>query len=116
MSSGGDASLDPLQPLGTLEPLEPLEAVPLVARGRREWVQTISDAWHLRRTKIGFVMFIVLLAIALFGRFVAPYSPTEFVGPPFSLPASAYVRVYARGGEKGIMGIVTLRTEGRTEA
>ena len=26
----------------------------------------------------------------MFGRFVAPYSPTEFVGPPFSLPAAAY--------------------------
>jgi hypothetical protein len=41
MSGGSDASLDPLQPLETLEPLESLEAVPLVSRGRREWVQTI---------------------------------------------------------------------------
>jgi len=90
MSQGSDASLDPLQPLGTLEPLEDLEAAPLVARGRREWVQTIIDAWHLRRTKVGFILFMVLLMIALFGRFVAPYSPTEFVGPPFSLPTSAY--------------------------
>ena len=70
--------------------IEPLEAVPLVAKGRREWVQTIVDAWRLRRTKIGFAMFFALLVVALFGRFVAPYSPTEFVGPPFSLPASAY--------------------------
>jgi len=70
--------------------IEPLEAVPLVAKGRREWVQTIVDAWRLRRTKIGFAMFLALLVVALFGRFVAPYSPTEFVGPPFSLPASAY--------------------------
>jgi len=90
MSQSDDASLDPLQPLGTLEPLENLEAVPLVARGRREWVQTVIDAWHLRRTKIGFAVFLVLLCIALFGRYVAPYSPTEFVGPPFSLPSSAY--------------------------
>ena len=90
MSQTDDAGLDPLQPLGTLEPLEDLTAVSLVARGRREWVQTIIDAWHLRRTKIGFAIFLVLLCIALFGRFVAPYSPTEFVGPPFSLPGPHY--------------------------
>jgi peptide/nickel transport system permease protein len=90
MSRGSDASLDPLPPLETLEPLEPLEAVPLVSRTRREWVQTIIDAWHLRRTKVGFAVFVALLAVALFGRFVAPYSPTEFIGPPFSLPTSAY--------------------------
>jgi peptide/nickel transport system permease protein len=90
MSRGSDAGLDPLQPLGTLEPLESLEAVPLVARGRREWVQTIIGAWSLRRTKIGLSMFLALFAVAVFGRFVAPYAPTEFVGPPFSLPAPSY--------------------------
>jgi peptide/nickel transport system permease protein len=90
MSAGSDASLDPLQPLKTLEPLETLEAVPLVMRGRREWVQTILGAWRLRRTKIGLVMFLALFAVAVGGRFVAPYSPTEFVGPPFSLPSAAY--------------------------
>jgi peptide/nickel transport system permease protein len=88
MSQGSDASLDPLQPLGTLE-LEPLEAVPL-GKQRREWVQTILDAWHLRRTKIGLILFLILLCIALFGRYWAPYSPTEFVGPPFSLPTAKY--------------------------
>jgi peptide/nickel transport system permease protein len=89
MSQGSDASLDPLQPLETLEPLEPLEAVTL-AKGRREWVQTLIGAWRLRRTKVGLAMFLALFAIAVFGRFVAPYAPTEFVGPPFSLPSSAY--------------------------
>ncbi|HET6477063.1 MAG TPA: ABC transporter permease [Thermoleophilia bacterium] len=88
MSRGSDSSLDPLQPLETLEPLEPLESIPLGGRPRREWVQTISDAWRMRRTKIGFVVFLVLLTIALFGRFVAPYEPTEFVGAPFSLPSA----------------------------
>ena len=90
MSDSSDASLDPLQPLDTLEPLEPLEAVPLVAKGRREWVQTFIGAWSLRRTKIGLAMFLALFAIAVFGRFVAPYAPEEFVGPPFSLPTSSY--------------------------
>jgi peptide/nickel transport system permease protein len=78
MSVGGGAVIDPR------------EAVAPAAKRRREWVTTVVDAWHLRRTKIGFVMFLALLAVALFGRFVAPYSPTEFVGPPFSLPTGSY--------------------------
>ncbi len=67
---------------------KPIDAVPPVGRGRREWVQTIRDAWRLRRTKISVVMFLALLVMALFGRFLAPYSPTEFVGPPFSTPSA----------------------------
>jgi peptide/nickel transport system permease protein len=43
----------------------------------------------MRRTKIGFAVFLALLVIALFGRFIAPYEPTEFVGPPFSVPSAA---------------------------
>jgi peptide/nickel transport system permease protein len=78
MSVGGGAVIDPR------------EAVAPAAKRRREWVTTVVDAWRLRRTKIGFVMFVALLAVALFGRFVAPYSPTEFVGPPFSLPTGSY--------------------------
>lgn len=60
-------------------------------RARREWVQTLVEAWGLRRTQVGFVMFVALLLVALCGRFVAPYTPTEFVGPPFSLPSSHYL-------------------------
>lgn len=54
----------------------------------RQWVQTIRAAWRIRRTKIGFAIFVVLLFIAVFGRFIAPYSPTQFVAPPFSLPSA----------------------------
>ena len=73
----------------TLEPLEPLDAATLTATRRREWVQTVRSAWHLWRTKIGLFMFLALLLIALFGRFVAPYSPTQFVGHPFASPSAA---------------------------
>ena len=34
----------------------------------------------LRRTKVGVALFLLVIAIALFGPLVAPYSPTEFVG------------------------------------
>lgn len=90
MSGKDDASLSPLQPVETLEPMEPLGDVSLEAKSRREWVQTVIGAWSLRRTKVGVAAFAALFAIAVFGRFVAPYEPDEFVGPPFSVPAAGY--------------------------
>ena len=65
--------------------------IPLVAparRRRREWVTTAKTAWALRRTKIGVAMFLVIVAIAVFGPYVAPYSPTQFVGMTFQMPSS----------------------------
>jgi len=65
--------------------------VPLVAsarRRKREWVTTARTAWALRRTKIGVILFLVILGIAVFGPYVAPYSPTEFVGKTFEMPTS----------------------------
>lgn len=55
---------------------------------RREWVDTARTAWALRRTKIGVFLFLAILAVALFGPLVAPYSPTEFVGKTFEMPSS----------------------------
>ncbi len=57
-------------------------------RHRREWVQTARTAWALRRTKIGVILFFIILAIALFGPFVAPYESTEFVGKPYQMPTA----------------------------
>ncbi|HOU28707.1 MAG TPA: ABC transporter permease [Thermoleophilia bacterium] len=57
-------------------------------RHRREWVQTAKAAWALRRTKIGVGLFLVILAIALFGPLIAPYGPTEFVGKPYRMPSA----------------------------
>jgi peptide/nickel transport system permease protein len=71
------------------------EISPVAARKprRREWVVTGKAAWALRRTKIGAAMFLLVLAVAVFGPLFAPYSPTEFVGKTFELPSS-----YARLG------------------
>jgi len=69
------------------------ELLPLPAaqgKYRAEWIQTIIDAWRLNRTKVGVGIFIFIVLLAAFGPFVAPYSPTQFVGPPFSAPAAKY--------------------------
>ena len=65
------------------------------ARGkkrRREWVQLLIDALHYRRTQVGLAMFVFIVAIAVVGPHVAPYSPTEFVVAPYA-KASAIAKL-----------------------
>ena len=56
-------------------------------RRRSEWLMMLREAWRMRRTKIGVGIFAAIVALAVAGPWVAPYSPTEFVAPPFSPPA-----------------------------
>lgn len=55
---------------------------------RAEWVMTIRDAWRMGRTKTGIGIFLFIVCLAIFGPLLAPYSPTEFVAPPFSGPSA----------------------------
>jgi peptide/nickel transport system permease protein len=66
---------------------EPL-AAGRAAKRPPQWLVTIREAWHIGRTKWGVGIFLAILAIALIGPYVSPYSPTEFVGRPYSLPSS----------------------------
>jgi peptide/nickel transport system permease protein len=50
--------------------------------------ELIRQALHLRRTQIGLVLLVVIVAIALFGPLVTRYSPTQFVGVSFAHPSS----------------------------
>ena len=64
---------------------------PIVVRGDRrpsEWVMMLREAWRMGRTKVGIAIFGVIVLIAVAGPWVAPYSPTEFVGQPYSTPSS----------------------------
>lgn len=59
---------------------------------RRQSVQLMGDAVHIRRTQVGIALVAFILAIALFGPYLAPHSPYAFVGAPFSAPsAHAYL-------------------------
>jgi peptide/nickel transport system permease protein len=44
----------------------------------------IGRALHARRTQVGLVLTVVVLAIAFIGPYLAPHSPDEFVAAPFS--------------------------------
>ena len=72
---------------GATAQLDEIELVPLAPR-RREWLETSRAAWSLRRTKIGVALIVFVLAVAAFGPLVAPYTPTEFVGPSFQQPSA----------------------------
>jgi peptide/nickel transport system permease protein len=61
--------------------------IPAPARRHRPWRVLVAGAWRQGRTKVGVVILLFLVGIALVGPYFAPYSPTEFVAPPFSSPS-----------------------------
>jgi peptide/nickel transport system permease protein len=63
-------------------------AVPEVAGTRRPTFQLLRNALGLWRTRIGLVFVGALVAIAVFGPYVAPHSPTAFAGQPNTRPAN----------------------------
>jgi peptide/nickel transport system permease protein len=65
----------------------PGPALPL-PKQRRPWVVLLAAAWRQARTKIGLALVLLLVGCALIGPFLAPYAPTEFVGPPYEKPSA----------------------------
>jgi peptide/nickel transport system permease protein len=56
--------------------------------GRAPWRVLLAVTWRQGRTKVGVALTALIVGIAVIGPFFAPYSPTEFVAPPFSSPSS----------------------------
>jgi peptide/nickel transport system permease protein len=56
--------------------------------GRAPWRALLAATWRQGRTKVGVALTLLIVGIAVIGPFFAPYSPTEFVAPPFSSPSS----------------------------
>jgi peptide/nickel transport system permease protein len=61
--------------------------VPAPPRRHRPWIALLGAAWSQGRTKVGVVLLVLLVGIALLGPFFAPSSPTEFVDAPFASPS-----------------------------
>jgi peptide/nickel transport system permease protein len=55
---------------------------------RRPVVLLLRRAWRQTRTKVGVVLVLLLVGIAVIGPFLAPHSPTEFVAAPYAHPSS----------------------------
>jgi peptide/nickel transport system permease protein len=65
-------------------------AVELLEKRRSPWRLLFSAAWSQHRTKIGLGITLLLVGIALFGSFVAPYEPDQGLENqlPFAPPSS----------------------------
>ncbi|MEJ5868514.1 ABC transporter permease [Pseudokineococcus sp. 5B2Z-1] len=44
----------------------------------------LGRAWPLRRSRIGWALVLLVLLVAFVGPYLAPFSPTEFVGAPYT--------------------------------
>jgi peptide/nickel transport system permease protein len=62
---------------------------PEVITARRPAGALLRSASHLWRTRIGLALVVILVAVAIFGPFFAPHSPTDFVGAPNTGPSDA---------------------------
>jgi peptide/nickel transport system permease protein len=67
-------------------------AVPQAAAAAAGQVRfaVVRAAWKLRRTRIGAIITGAVVALALIGPLVAPYSPTAFVGHPFAATSGSH--------------------------
>ena len=67
-------------------------AVPFEAAAplqKRPFILLVGRAWKQGRTKVGVALVVLLVGAALIGPYVAPHSPSEFVGAPYSKPSAA---------------------------
>ena len=63
------------------KPVRPGSSIPVRTRRKKG---LLRRALKSKRTVIGLVLSVLIFAIAFLGPYVAPHSPTEFVGAPFS--------------------------------
>jgi peptide/nickel transport system permease protein len=61
---------------------------PAPRRSRALWLDVLARTCRSRRGKVGLALVIPIVLIALLGPFVAPKSPTAFVGLPYAGPSS----------------------------
>jgi peptide/nickel transport system permease protein len=69
----------------TIAPTAPVTAPPV----GRPAIILVRRAWGQARTKIGVLLVVLLVALALIGPFFAPHSPTDFAAVPYAHPSSA---------------------------
>jgi peptide/nickel transport system permease protein len=54
------------------------------------WRSVLRSSLRFGRTRVGLAIVAVMILVAVVGPFVAPYSPTQFVAPPYA-PASSHL-------------------------
>jgi peptide/nickel transport system permease protein len=71
-------------------PTEPPPQLTTIRLRRREWLSVLSRAVRTRRGTVGVVLVALVVAVAVVGPLVVPYSPTDFVTAPFSKPSPGF--------------------------
>jgi peptide/nickel transport system permease protein len=69
---------DPIEPAGEVHEMR-----------RRQWSVLLRATMHQWRSRIGLVIVLVMVFIAVFGPLFAPHNPNQFVAAPNSPPSSA---------------------------
>jgi peptide/nickel transport system permease protein len=70
----------------TAAPVEPIEIAPTVAV-QRPLLLLFRRSWGLGRTKVGVILVLLLVLLALVGPYVTPHSISEFVDSPYAKPS-----------------------------
>jgi peptide/nickel transport system permease protein len=65
---------------------EPASAPPLTGRSK----SLLRRSMRLWRTRIGVLLVLLLVLVAVFGPLVAPHAADAFVGPPYSSPGKGF--------------------------
>jgi len=81
-----DQTVDTAVDLGLEAGVEPVRGAAVLQR--RPWLGILRGALRLGRTRIGLGIVVLIVAIAVVGPLVAPYSPTEFVAVPNTGPSA----------------------------
>ncbi len=56
---------------------------------RSWWAVGLQDSWRYGRTRVGLVITVLIVLLAVFGPLLAPHSPTQLVGPSFAAPSAS---------------------------
>ena len=59
-------------------------------RPKRIWLETLAKSLTYRRTQIGLMITLAILAIAIIGPFFSPHEPSAFIGKPFAKPSAEH--------------------------
>ena len=81
-----DQTIDTAVDAGLEAAVEPVTGA--AALQRRPWLGVLKQALRMGRTRIGLAIVALIIAIAVLGPLVSPYSPTEFVAAPNSGPSA----------------------------
>ena len=65
-------------------------SIPLIKK-RTPLLEFVIGVWRNGKGKVGMIIYAVMIGIAVFGRILAPYSPTDVNFPAFQAPTLAHL-------------------------